>query len=120
MKTKNKLLTLTAVVFAALNFGCGSNLTGETTGQVTRVALDRDRKTTTRRTSSNKKKKKTTVSTETEIDYRYTVGGRSYEGYIEKDGDVQRDFPAGATVVVCYDPQSPEESEVFAAGSKCG
>ena len=78
-------------------------------------------KTSKKKTSSNKKKKTTTsVSVETEIDYTYTVNGKNYAGYIEKDGDVQRDFQNGSTVVVCYNPSNPEESDVFAAGTKCG
>jgi hypothetical protein len=85
-----------------------------------RVALDRDTKTTKRKTSSNKKKKKTTTSVETEIDYRYEVNGKTYDGYAEKDGDAQRDFQTGAQVVVCYNPSNPDESDVFAAGHKCG
>ena len=109
-----------ALVFSlALSaIGCSSELTAETSGQVTRVAIDRDRKVS-RKTSSNKKRKVKT-SVETEIDYRYSVNGRSYDGYSEKDGDVQRDFASGAQVVVCYNPNDPAESEVYSAGTKCG
>jgi hypothetical protein len=122
VKIMNKLIfTAAAVIVAAsLNFGCGSNLTAEAPGQVTRVAIDRDVKTKKRKTSSNKTKRKTTVEIETEIDYRYTVGGKTYDGYSEKDGDAQRDFQTGAPVVVCYNPKNPEESDVFAPGTKCG
>jgi hypothetical protein len=107
-------------VFAAANLACSSNLTAQSTAQVTRVAIDRDTKTSKRKTSSNKKKRKTTTSVETEIDYSYTVDGKTYQGYSEKDGDVQRDFQSGAQVVVCYNPQNPEESDVFASGYNCG
>ncbi|HEX8251048.1 MAG TPA: DUF3592 domain-containing protein [Pyrinomonadaceae bacterium] len=124
MNTKfiNKLIAVAAAVtiFALINLGCGSNLTSETSGQVTRVAIDRDTKTSRRKTSSNKNKKKKTTSVETEIDYRYAVGGKTYDGYSEKDGDVQRDFSSGAQVVVCYNASDPAESDVFAAGHKCG
>ncbi|HLM00423.1 MAG TPA: DUF3592 domain-containing protein [Pyrinomonadaceae bacterium] len=120
MKLINKFIIAAAMIFASINFGCSSNLTAQSTAQITRAAIDRDTKTSRRKTSSNKKKKKTTTSIETEIDYRYTVGGKTYEGYSEKDGDVQRDFPAGAQVVVCYNPADPEESDVFASGYKCG
>ena len=117
----NKLIITTAILtICAASFGCSSNLTAETQGQITRTAIDRDTKTTKRKTSSNKTKKKTTVSVETEIDYSYTVAGKNYQGYAEKDGDIQRDFPNGTAVVVCYNPENPEESDVFAAGSKCG
>lgn len=119
MKLLNKLSAATLTAFALFNLGCSSNLTAETTAQVTRVAIDRDTKTSRRKTSSNKTKKKTTTSVETEIDYRYTVAGKTYEGYTEKDGDVQRDFPSGGQVVVCYNPANPEESDVFASGYKC-
>ena len=114
-----KMTFITLFIFTFLSFGCGSNLTAETQGQVKTVAIDRDRKTSKRKTSSNKKKK-TTTSVETEIEYSYTVNGKTYEGYSEKDGDVQRDFQAGAPVVVCYNPSNPEESDVFAQGTKCG
>ena len=116
-----KLIFIITAVFAAANLACSSNLTAQTTAQVTRVAIDRDTKTKKRKTSSNKKKKTTTTtSVETEIDYSYTVGGKTYEGYSEKDGDVQRDFQSGSQVVVCYNPQNPEESDVFASGYNCG
>lgn len=120
MKLINKLIIATTTIFVLINVGCSSNLTAQSTAQIARVAIDRDTKTSRRKTSSNKKKKKTTTSVETEIDYRYTVGGKTYDGYSEKDGDVQRDFPSGSQVVVCYNPSNPEESDVFAAGYKCG
>lgn len=120
MKIANKLIFSITAVFLVINLGCSSNLTAETTGEINRVALDRDTKTSKRKTSSGKKKKKTTTSVETEIDYRYTVAGKTYEGYSEKDGDVQSSFQTGAKVVVCYNPSNPEESDVFAPGYKCG
>jgi hypothetical protein len=120
MKLTSKLIFTAAISLLALNFGCSSKLTAESTAEITRVALDRDTKTSRRKTSSNKTKKKTTTTVETEIDYRYAVNGKTYEGYAEKDGDVQRDFQSGARVVVCYNPSKPEESDVFAGGHKCG
>lgn len=116
-----KKITLT-IVFAltVLNFGCSSSLTAETQGQIKSAVIDRDVKTSKKKTSSNKTKKKTTVSVETEVEYSYTVNGKNYDGYSEKDGDVQRDFQTGAPVVVCYNPSNPVESDVYAAGSKCG
>ena len=121
--TKKFIFTLVAaMILIVANFtGCSSNLTAQATAEITRVAIDRDTKTSRKKTSSNKKKKKTTTtSVETEIDYRYTVDGKTFEGYAEKDGDQQRDFQAGRQVVVCYDPKNPEESDVFAAGHRCG
>ena len=120
MKLTNLLIITTIAILSVFSFGCNSNLTAETSGEITRVVLDRDTKTKKRKTSSNKTKRKTTTTFETEIDYRYSVGGKSYQGYSEKDGDVQRDFQTGAAVVVCYNPSNPDESEVFAAGYKCG
>jgi hypothetical protein len=120
MKLTSKLIFTTAAILISCNFGCSSNLTVQSTAEITRTVLDRDTKTSRRKTSSNKKKKKTTTTVETEIDYRYTVNGKSYEGYTEKDGDVQRDFGQGTQVVVCYNPSKPEESDVFTAGHKCG
>lgn len=115
-----KLTFITLFVIAALGAGCGSKLTAEAQGQIRSVAIDRDVKTSKKKTSSNKTKKKTSVSVETEIEYSYSVNGKTYDGYAEKDGDVQRDFSTGAPVVVCYNPASPEESDVFTAGTKCG
>ena len=121
MKLQNKLSIITIALFFALaSLGCSSNLTAEAPGQITRVAIDRDVKTKKKKTSSNKKKTTTSVSVETEIDYSYSVNGKNYSGYIEKDGDVQNSFQNGSTVVVCYNPANPEESDVFAAGTKCG
>jgi hypothetical protein len=121
MKLTNKLIfIMAAAIVPVINFGCSSRLTAETPADVTRVVLDRDTKTSRRKTSSNKTKKRTTTSVETEIEYRYVVSGRTYEGYAEKDGDVQRDFQPRARAVVCYNPSNPEESDVFAPGHKCG
>jgi hypothetical protein len=114
-----KLTFASLFITAALGIGCSSNLTAEAPGQIRSVALDRDVKTSKKKTSSNKKKKKTSVSYETEIEYSYSVNGKIYEGYSEKDGDVQRDFQTGAPIVVCYNPANPEESDVFARGTKC-
>ena len=119
MNFKSKLILTITISLLGINFGCNSNLTAESTGEITRVAIDRDTKTSRRKTSSNRKKKKTTASVETEIDYRFSVGGKAYEGYSEKDGDVQREFQPGARAVVCYNPSNPEESDVFTAGHKC-
>ena len=115
---KNTILTL--LIIAVFTAACSSKLTGSAQGQVKSVALDRDKKTSKRKTSSNKTKKKTTVSIETEIEYSYSVDGKNYDGYSEKDGDVQRDFQTGAPIVVCYNPANPEESDVFPSGTKCG
>ena len=117
MKKLTFLLLFSLTIFS---LGCRSNLTAETQGQVKSVVLDRDVKTSKRKTSSNKKKTKTTVSVETEIEYTYSVNGKNYEGYTEKDGDVQRDFASGAAVTVCYNPANPEESDVVPRGTKCG
>jgi hypothetical protein len=115
-----KIFYLILLIFVASGIGCSSNLTGETEGYIKTVAIDRDVKTSKRKTSSNKKKMKTTVSVETEIEYSYNVNGRNYEGYSEKDGNVQGEFQTGGAVVVCYNPSNPEESDVFAKGTKCG
>lgn len=116
-----KIKVLFAIsILTIANFGCSSSLTSETSGQIKSVVLDRDTKTVKRKTSSNKKKKTTKSSVETEIEYTYSVNGKTYEGYSEKDGDVQSDFRTDSAVVVCYNPSKPEESDVFANGSKCG
>jgi hypothetical protein len=120
MKLTNILGLLLLICLAAASFACRSDLTAQTTGDVTRVVLDRDQKTTRRKTSSNRNKKRTTTTYDTEIDYRYTVDGKSYEGFSEKDGDVQRDYQAGAQLVVCYNPKDPSESDIFTAGQTCG
>jgi predicted small lipoprotein YifL len=117
----NKLILTITIIIAVMSLtACSSKLTAETPGQIKTVAIDRDRKTSTKKTSSNKKKTTTKTSVETEIEYSYTVNGKNYDGYIEKDGDVSRDFQTGAAVVVCYNPANPEESDVFTSGTKCG
>jgi heat shock protein HslJ len=113
-------IILIIAVFTVLSIGCSSNLTAETSGQVTNSVIDRDVKTSKKKTSSNKTKKTTKVEIETEIDYTYTVDGKNYTGFIEKDGNVISSFAIGSTVVVCYNPKNPEESDVFAVGTKCG
>lgn len=116
----SKFIFSATIIVSIMNFACSSKLTAESPAQITRVAIDRDTKTKKRKTSSNKTKRTTSTSVETEIDYRYAAGGKTYDGYAEKDGDVQRDFPSGASAVVCYNPANPEESDVFPAGHKCG
>ena len=120
MKSTGKIIFSGIIIVSAVNFACSSKLTAESSAQITRVAIDRDTKTKKRKTSSNKTKRTTTTSVETEIDYRYAVNGKTYDGYAEKDGDLQRDFPSGVQAVVCYNPSNPEESEVFPFGHKCG
>lgn len=107
------------VALSSLIASCGSDLTAETSGRVTGSVLDRERKTTKRKTSSGKTKKTTKIDTETDIDYEYTVDGKSFSGYSEKDGDVRSTFGIGSAVTVCYNPKNPEESDVFAAETKC-
>jgi hypothetical protein len=119
MKLTSKLIFTTATILIVCNFGCSSKLTAQSTAEITRSVIDRDTKTSRRKTSSNRTRRKTTTTVETEIDYRYTVNGKVYEGYTEKDGDVQRDFGQGTQVVVCYNPSKPEESDVFTANHKC-
>jgi len=108
------------LIFMAFAIGCKSNLTASTTGQVTSSVIDRDVKTSKKKTSSGKTKKSTKTDTETEIDYTYTIDSKNYSGYSEKDGNVQSSFAVGSTVTVCYNPQNPEESDVFPNGTKCG
>ena len=116
----SKFIFSAVIIVCIINFACSSKLTADAPAQITRVAIDRDTKTKKRKTSSNKTKRKTTTSVETEIDYRYAVNGKTYDGYAEKDGDVQRDFPSGGQAVVCYNPSSPDESDVFPSSHKCG
>jgi hypothetical protein len=120
--TQKIILFTSIIIFSATGFACSSNLTAEAPAEITRVrvVLDRDTKTKKKKTSSNRTKKTTKTTYETEIDYRYTVGGRTYEGYTEKDGDVQRDFAVGTQAKVCYNPQNPSESDVFPIGYRCG
>ena len=108
------------MIFSLTGFACQTNLTAQAPAEITRVVLDRDTKTKKKKTSSNKTKTTTSTSYETEIDYRYTVNGQSYEGYSEKDGDMQRDYAVGRQAIVCYNPQNPSESDVFPAGQRCG
>jgi hypothetical protein len=119
MQKQNIIILTILLAFAAGSFGCSSNLTAETIGQVTNVVLDRDRKTSKRKTSSGKTKKTTKTEIDTEIDYSYAVDGKTYTGFSEKDGDVQAAFRSGSTVKVCYNPKNPEESDVFPSGAKC-
>jgi hypothetical protein len=116
---KQKIIIFTILLILAGSLACTSNLTAETTGQVTNVVLDRDRKTTKRKTSSGKTKKTTKTEIDTEIDYSYAVDGKTYTGFSEKDGDVQAAFRSGSTVKVCYNPKNPEESDVFPLNAKC-
>ena len=113
-------IILIIAIFIAFSIGCSSNLTAETSGQVTNSVIDRDVKTSKKKTSSNKTKKKTKVEVETEVDYTYIVDGKNYTGYSEKDGNVISNFATGSKVTVCYNPKNPEESDVFAVGTKCG
>ena len=125
MKSKRKLLFLVSL-FAFAFAGCSGDdfsrrLTAEAPAEITSVVLDRDRKTTRRRSGSNNRRRtKTTTTYETDIEYRYTVNGKVYDGVSEKDGDLTGSFRSGASVKVCYNPAQPEESDVFENNHRCG
>jgi hypothetical protein len=125
MNSKLKFLFLISI-FAFVSANCSGDdfsrrLSAEAEGELTSVALDRERKTTRRRSGSNNRRRTTTKTTyETDISYRYTVNGQIYNGETEKDGDVTASFRTGARVKVCYNPAQPDESDVFESGHRCG
>jgi len=125
MKSKRKLLFLVSL-FAFVLTGCSGDdfsrrLTAEAPAEITSVVLDRDRKITRRRSGSNNRRRtKTKTTYETDIEYRYTVNGKAYDGVSEKDGDVTGSFRTGSSAKVCYNPSQPNESDVFENNHRCG
>lgn len=83
-------------------FGCKWSLTGETTGKIEKIILsDED-------------------DPDTELHYIYTVNGKTYAAFEERDGDVRNYYKANRIVTVCYNPKDPESSRIFPPGYKCG
>ena len=70
-------------------------------GKVYRSIAHRGRSYSRRRSSSNR----------SEVDYRYTVFGQSYEGGQRRSGlSLARNNPKGKTVSIHYDPDNPSSS----------
>jgi hypothetical protein len=96
-----------------------ARLTAEAPARVITVSLDRGRRTTT--TNRNRRRtRRTSENTETDIRYQYTVGGRTFDATVEKDGDQTSTFKVGMSAKACYNPSNPEESELFPPGHPCG
>ena len=55
----------------------------------------------------------------TNVSYRFSVGGRTFEGRSRKSGDGRDRYAQGANARACYDPANPERSEVFPASYDC-
>ena len=83
-------------------FGCNWSLTGETTGKIDKIILTYGE------------------DPDTELHYRYTVNGKTYGAFEERDGDVRNYYEDNRIVTVCYDPKDPASSRIFPPGYKCG
>lgn len=78
-------------------------LTAEAPGQVTRVVVQTDAES----------------DSSTIVHFAYLVGGQTLADQSSKAGDVSEDFLQGQSVVVCYDPEDPAETEVYQPGQTC-
>ena len=70
--------------------------------------------------NANGRRRRHRTTHETDITYRYAVGGGTIVGTTSKAGDVHQTFRVGRPAKVCYNPAQPEESEVFPPDHKCG
>jgi hypothetical protein len=105
--------------FVAMTVGCRSKRTAETSGEVTNVSVERDKTTTITKTDLGQTKSKTKISYKTEITYNYIISGKIYTGHAKKSSGMQSSFNIGSLVLVCYNPENPQDSDVFPAKSKC-
>ena len=83
-------------------------------------------------TSRTNRSNRSVVSQQTDITYRYAVGGRIIEAKTTKDGRLvgtkrelwakgqAEGFEPGMRAKACYNPSQPEESQIFMPGHKCG
>lgn len=88
-----------------------ARLTAEAPAQVLSVSVDTDRVRSANRSRTQYK---------THIVYNYTVNGAALRGQTSKSGDVKSSYENGQRVKVCYEPEHPENSEIFTADYKCG
>ena len=56
---------------------------------------------------------------ETRIDYSFEVNGRSVRASDSLPGDKTADYPPGAKLKLCYDPEEPVSSRIT-TGAPCG
>ena len=56
---------------------------------------------------------------QTFITYRYVVGENPLVNETTKDNRVSMDYPVGKTVTACYNPDKPEDSEVYEPNHDC-
>ena len=89
-----------------------ARLTAEAPAQVLSVSVEADRPSSAANRSRTKYK--------TLIVYNYTVNGAALRGQTSKSGDVKSVYENGQRVKVCYEPEHPKNSEIFAADHKCG
>ena len=57
---------------------------------------------------------------ETDIVYVFEANGSKVAASSSLPGDRVKDFPAGRTVAVCYDPKAPATSRINTGGGPCG
>jgi Protein of unknown function (DUF3592) len=121
MKNRQKIIGFLVMFnLIAGSLACRSKLTAETTGTVIKAEAIKERKSTRRKTAWGGTRRTTkTVTTGTDIDYTYEVNGIKYSEVSEWDGNVLSKFKKDSQVKVCYNPENPEESDLFLPEEKC-
>jgi len=105
------------VIGAAIFFGYQRHqrlvrLTAEAPAQVSEV------KVTSNNRNRNYNGSSPTYSTR--ISYSFQVNGRTIETEWTKGGDVSDEFEVGRRAKVCYDPEHPDDNEIFTLSYRCG
>ena len=104
------------VIGAAIFFGYQRHqrlvrLTAEAPAQVSEVHV----------TSNNHYSNSNSARTySTRITYSFQVNGRTIETEWTKGGDVSDEFEVGRRAKVCYDPEHPDDNEIFTLSYRCG
>lgn len=57
---------------------------------------------------------------ETDIDYEFDANGRRVRASASLPGDRVKEYPAGRTVEICYQPGEPTTSRINTDGGVCG
>ncbi len=117
IKLGGVLIALIAVFFAYKRHQAIQNWPS-TEGTVIAAEIDKDSRWVTKHHSDGSTSKRHKTTYELEVEYRYSVNGKSYTGEDESNEQDRRsylesrlgEYSTGAKVTVKYDPEDPEDS----------
>jgi hypothetical protein len=95
-------------------------LTAEAPAQVLEVKVISNDRNSNRNTNGHSNGNSPPPTYSTRITYSFQVNGRTIETEWTKGGDVSDDFEVGGRAKVCYDPEHPDDNEIFTLSYRCG